>query len=395
MDAIAQQNGGKPPTLRGVLKHDAHTTSSSREARSARPSITVSNNNQTRSTIGSATMSQTTHPTSMTDETRSIDSAEPESIGDLIALISTEDLIALDRRNLAQITRRRSAYSSLVSKFPVPVLGREFKLAPDEKGNEISMDAHWTKIHRSLISVEVLDQIGVRYEARPDYVAILGRLTREQTANYARQSASMRFSRSMRYSQALGYDKYSLGGWQLGSRETEDDSHGSLVWDSSDSEDVQDSSLSPGDTGSYPYIVIPPAKNSTKPPATDVVSPKPILKSKTENNVRFDTDYREPQATSAPRTPGSKQEDLQKRENVHELPKSRRWRERDIGTSEPEPRNRDRDRDRDSDQHRDRNDRYTRQSRRNKEKPVRGETLGIGGAAASLLSVLAEAASGV
>ena len=39
------------------------------------------------------------------------------------------------------------------------------RLAPDEYGNEIPPDAHWTKINRRLVSPEVLDQDHRRYEA--------------------------------------------------------------------------------------------------------------------------------------------------------------------------------------------------------------------------------------
>lgn len=39
------------------------------------------------------------------------------------------------------------------------------RLAPDSYGNEIPSDAKWTKVKRSLISTEVLDQDGRRYEA--------------------------------------------------------------------------------------------------------------------------------------------------------------------------------------------------------------------------------------
>jgi len=38
-------------------------------------------------------------------------------------------------------------------------------LAPDEKGNPIPSDAKWTKINRRLVSLEVLNQDGKRYEA--------------------------------------------------------------------------------------------------------------------------------------------------------------------------------------------------------------------------------------
>lgn len=38
-------------------------------------------------------------------------------------------------------------------------------LPPDSRGNPIPLDAKWTKIKRSLVSLEVLDQDGHRYEA--------------------------------------------------------------------------------------------------------------------------------------------------------------------------------------------------------------------------------------
>lgn len=39
------------------------------------------------------------------------------------------------------------------------------RLAPDQNGNEIPADAKWTRIRRSLVSTEVLDQDRRRYEA--------------------------------------------------------------------------------------------------------------------------------------------------------------------------------------------------------------------------------------
>lgn len=62
---------------------------------------------------------------------------------------------------------------------------------PDQYGRAIADDAHWTKISRKLVSVEVLQQAGVRYEARPDYVAILGVLSKEQVAKLVRESEAM------------------------------------------------------------------------------------------------------------------------------------------------------------------------------------------------------------
>ncbi|CZR35671.1 uncharacterized protein FPRO_00206 [Fusarium proliferatum ET1] len=68
-------------------------------------------------------------------------------------------------------------------------------MAPDQYGRKIADDAHWTKISRKLVSVEVLQQAGVRYEARPDYVAILGNLSREQVAKLVHDSEATITSR--------------------------------------------------------------------------------------------------------------------------------------------------------------------------------------------------------
>jgi hypothetical protein len=43
--------------------------------------------------------------------------------------------------------------------------GESLRLAPDSQGNDIPADAKWTKINRRLVSPEVLDQDGRRYEA--------------------------------------------------------------------------------------------------------------------------------------------------------------------------------------------------------------------------------------
>ena len=53
--------------------------------------------------------------------------------------------------------------SSTTSRYPVA--GQEFHLAPDSKGNPIPADARWTRVTRRLISLEVLEEEGLRYEA--------------------------------------------------------------------------------------------------------------------------------------------------------------------------------------------------------------------------------------
>ncbi|TVY92753.1 hypothetical protein LAWI1_G002435 [Lachnellula willkommii] len=72
------------------------------------------------------------------------------------------------------------------------------RLAPDSYGNEIPSDAKWTKMARRLVSPEVLDQDRRRYEARPDFVAVLGILSRDEIEDYAVRSQALRAARSRR-----------------------------------------------------------------------------------------------------------------------------------------------------------------------------------------------------
>ncbi|KFA81729.1 hypothetical protein S40288_05988 [Stachybotrys chartarum IBT 40288] len=68
-------------------------------------------------------------------------------------------------------------------------------LAPDQGGNLISMNASWTKISCRIIEPDVLKDSGERYEVRLGFVAILGRLTREDVEDYARKTADYRAAR--------------------------------------------------------------------------------------------------------------------------------------------------------------------------------------------------------
>ncbi|KAI1409453.1 hypothetical protein F5Y13DRAFT_203366 [Hypoxylon sp. FL1857] len=80
---------------------------------------------------------------------------------------------------------------------------RSARLAPDSHGREIPLEAKWTRIPRRLVSPEVLAGAGVRYEARPDFVAVLGELSRDQVADFARRTAEVRGARRRRSSAAV------------------------------------------------------------------------------------------------------------------------------------------------------------------------------------------------
>ncbi|KAI1654586.1 hypothetical protein F4813DRAFT_205180 [Daldinia decipiens] len=77
---------------------------------------------------------------------------------------------------------------------------RNARLAPDSRGREIPLDAKWTRISRRLVSPEVLAGAGVRYEARPDFVAVLGELSRDEVTYFAHRTTEVRAARGRRTS---------------------------------------------------------------------------------------------------------------------------------------------------------------------------------------------------
>lgn len=90
--------------------------------------------------------------------------------------------------------------STMAFPHPTPTIHalqplKGISLAPDGDGHKIGPDAVWTRIKRNLVSAEVLQEAGLRYEARPDYVAVLGVLSREEIAELARKSVEVRASR--------------------------------------------------------------------------------------------------------------------------------------------------------------------------------------------------------
>lgn len=70
-------------------------------------------------------------------------------------------LSQLDGLSISNSTSRSFGNSLGTNPFPIGAN----KLAPDQNGREIPPDAQWTKIKRSVVSPEVLQQDGRRYEA--------------------------------------------------------------------------------------------------------------------------------------------------------------------------------------------------------------------------------------
>ncbi|KAL7947060.1 hypothetical protein V8C42DRAFT_300740 [Trichoderma barbatum] len=286
------------------------------------------------------------------------------------------------------------------------------RLAPDSYGREIPMHAEWTKIKRSVVSPEALERAGVRYEARPGYVAILGRLSLDQVTHYARLSAECRAARRGVFPVTKHHHHHhhhTSRPERTGSESSRDGS----ADDEKDSERRSDISDADDDkapeekgTKSYPIIVNPPEKGKTSSP-TSPVMPKPILKNKNTNHVRFDPephevdartdkDSRESRDSNSSRK--SRDRDEKDRDDHSRRREDRDRRRRDSDPSYDDKHRRDRDRDDGYRSHH--NDRDRRDDRR-RERPAKrrpwGEALGvvgIGGAAASLLGVLAEAAMG-
>ncbi|KAI3320433.1 hypothetical protein HD806DRAFT_232450 [Xylariaceae sp. AK1471] len=395
-------------------------------------------------------------------------------------------------------------------------------LGPDSQGREIPLDAKWTRIRRSLVSPEVLAREGLRYEARPEFVAVLGQLKREDIADLARKSAEVRNGRRRAMSNASGAstqartnekerrpedryhpDKYR--NWEVIEGQQDRNrgpgyvinpqrrrhanstvSSTSELWDSSEDEASEDSYedhdaftrypnsypppshthsssyhqgfsprsrsngeaapiLDDGDdkgTKAYPCIVPLPveeekaagSREKTSPSA--MVQPKSILKNKNADpHVRFDPEPHvfDESSRSVPRSVGRRDKGRETSERdprdrdqdkvrIRDKDREKRYRsDRYLDRDRHPDRNTDRDRAREHRHHGSGNKNYSStsggrrserddySSRRSREerdrerdrgtrKKARSETLravGIGGAAASLLSVLTEAAAGL
>lgn len=341
------------------------------------------------------------------------------------------------------------------------------KLAPDGNGRQIPLDATWTKINRDLVSPVVLERAGVRYEARPNFVAVLGRLNSDQIADFARQTAEVRNARApsrhpqteiREPSRRLRPESRRGGGGRRGPQ-SKDQGDSEKHWEASDSsDDGRDprtkgkprTKYTPKDytphnyhqqqqeqnyydeqgTRGYPtHIVSPPESvhGDGKASPSSTVEPKPILKNRNRNHVRFDGDG-QPREIS----PGY-YSDKNRRDGAREKRREERDRDRDRDKDKNRDRAKDRPRDRDrerekerereqlklrsqrdggggdrergsrdhrSSRHHDRDSRERDRDRdegRERSRDKRSQlkqtagAIGIGGAAATLLSVLAEA----
>jgi hypothetical protein len=121
------------------------------------------------------------------DAMRSI-AIRPKNTGDFGSSPSRPGAIPIPSANLRNSSER----------FGASPASEPTRLAPDEHGNEIPPDAKWTRINRRLVSPEVLEQDHRRYEACPEWVAVLGVLSRAEIESYAARSAELREARRRR-----------------------------------------------------------------------------------------------------------------------------------------------------------------------------------------------------
>jgi hypothetical protein len=472
LESLSLQNGGDPPTVRGLLEYEAESNKLALHSPKELVYEDMENEKFSPSlkTQRRSVADDTPPPLPPKEPLTELESPPPlpprhspspekmqqEISGDdSMALISTTDIMAMDRlgagiANIHLDPRSQQQYQLPSSPNPkylpwrtpdslmppdvaelpgslstspqaVPMPNHPHlstspnsqgqpRLAPDRYGKAIPMNAQWTKINRSLVSPEVLERAGVRYEARPTYVAILGRFSREQISEFARQSADARAARTQREKTMRKDASQPYAHMRQDSKSSRDDElSDSDLFDESDTTDSDDDRTSEKGTKSYPYIVSPP--NKTSPAAT--VKPKGILKNRNENHVRFAG--AEPYEVSN-KSPGSRGEERRSRRPEERRRPRDDHRERDSresrdnyyyrsgggsGSEHASDRHRPRTYRDDREHHHHRRSAPHRISEREKKsikKKAWGETLGavgLGGAAVSLLSVLAEAASAV
>ncbi|EMR66828.1 hypothetical protein UCREL1_6216 [Eutypa lata UCREL1] len=324
---------------------------------------TVANGGATPSVLGVPTES-----TNLSYEARSSDDDDAYASQDSMALMSTRDLMALDKRNA------------------------DLAIAMDNMHLQPAVPSY---------------PDGVRYEARPDFVAVLGTLTRDEIIEFARRSAEVRNKRKaaatviqkMNTTNLLRLTKH-----------------------------IVNLPLTSIALGTVPPPKEDPKESTASPAATS--KPKPILKNKDEDpHVRFDP---EPHILDEGKSPprgssrrhggggggggGGERDKNRDRDRERDRDRDRdggkkyhsdRYLERDryVDRDRRErdryerERERDRERDRDRKYHHSTSSSTPRRDGRSTRK--RGSTsdalkaVGIGGAAASLLSVLTEAASGL
>ncbi|CAH0044856.1 unnamed protein product [Clonostachys solani] len=254
-------------------------------------------------------------------------SSEPDNAGYsyiLTTSISTNDTTAEDNMDLRFVRspsrsqfHHRRGNSLPIGRMDTPFIPRdsyvsthlselpaiEPGLAPDSRGQPIPLNAEWTKIDRDIVSPGVLEFAGVRYEARPSYVAVLGRLSKDQVSAFARQTANYRAGRPIHPED-----------WQLFSAKGRVPKTQRRTSDGSNSSNAE--SISSRAT------VDPRRKRRS---TTGDVPPKSVLKKRSMNRVRFDPNPEEikPKTSSVQddreKAHPSRSQSYDERDHIYEL----------------------------------------------------------------------------
>ncbi|CAG9994308.1 unnamed protein product [Clonostachys byssicola] len=212
----------------------------------------------------------------------------------LTTSISTNDTTAkdnTDRRFVRSPSRSQYHHRRVI----------ESGLAPDSYGQPIPMDAEWTKIDRDIVSPGILELAGVRYEARPSYVAVLGRLSKDQISAFARQTANYRAGRPIHPED-----------WQLFKQRVPKTQR--RTSDSSNSSQAESIAL---------RLTVDPRRKRRS--TTSDVPPKSVLKKRSMNRVRFDPNPEEinpePSSVQGDREKAhpSRSQSYDERDHIYEL----------------------------------------------------------------------------
>jgi hypothetical protein len=145
-------------------------------------------------------------------------SVDDAPIGSTLAVISTMDLMVFDGRSVNPAIIMPGSSASLpdsrvytppkiseiaLKASSLPTELKQRRLAPDAEGKEIPLNARWTCIPRHLVSAEIVSQARFRWEARPEFIAILGILTKDEIATLARKSTEARHNRRQKHAGSI------------------------------------------------------------------------------------------------------------------------------------------------------------------------------------------------
>ncbi|KAJ4174864.1 hypothetical protein NW754_005285 [Fusarium falciforme] len=287
LESVQNQYGGNCPTVRGLLEQEAKYQPSSPKELDGNsyvdyPPVIVSGRRRSNS-----------------DTTRDHISSSPRDSDNesdfSTALVSTKDIISMDSLNsrMASLNVKSGQQYSLS-----PGQGQRY-LPSNSAGSlpdvpELSSSPtsyHFGASPRSMPPMPPHMNGGPTYGSSPRSSA--PRLAPDRWGNeIPLMPSGPRLGgpfRAMRDPRRHRHDHHQDRRDSKSSRE--DDDSDSDLFDESDISDDDEDRASDKGTKSYPFIVNPPSRSKTSPSSTTL--PKPILKNKNENHVRFDPEPHE------------------------------------------------------------------------------------------------------